>query len=342
MLKEALAKHGLLDVACIDWWAYNDNPEKLHFSDLHPELGFRSSIKPWNGYYHWSHVFHPIGNIYHMIKMAHAAGAEAKRSYSSWDNSYHRPNQLQADWSWNWEGTGSMEDAKARYVRRYFPNSIEAATEAFDLWDDVTRQRNMQDPANTLTSRRETLWSFMVYYGYSYYRDGMDYPRNYPGETIPKLREDAASCADIRAMQQQSEIAAAIFERVAEANPESAELALRYRYEMMLYTAICRDWTTLMDLDEMAEQYAESKDESLLAQMADLAAAQKNFRLEVIALLENTKEDYLIPSHARNQTIPMQYFADLEAYLRNTPAAELKLDLSDMRHMASETFMNLR
>ncbi len=342
LLREALAKHGLLDVACIDWWAYNDNPEKLHFSDLHPELGFRSSIKPWNGYYHWSHVFHPIGNIYHMIKMAHASGAEAKRSYSSWDNSYHRPNQLQADWSWNWAGTGTMEEAKDRYVRRYFPASVEAATRAFDLWEDVTRQRNIADPGNTLSSRREMLWSFMVYYGYSYYHDGKDYPRNYPGETVPKLREDAAFCADVRAMQQEAEESAALWAEIAKANPETAALALRYRYELMLYTAICRDWTTLMDLDEMAEEYAEKKDEAIIAQMADLAEAQKNFRLEVLALLEETKEDYLVPSHARNQTIPMQYFADLEAYLKNTPAAELKLDLSDMRHMASETFMKLR
>ncbi len=209
LLKDALAKHGLLDVACIDWWAYNDNPEKLHFSNLHPEMGFRSSIKPWNGYYHWSHVFHPTGNIYHMLQMAHASGAEAKRSYSSWDNSYHRPNQLQADWSWNWEGTGTMDEAKERYVRRYFGNSVEAATRAFDLFDDVTRQKNMQDPNNTLSSRREILWSSLVYYGYSYYHDGKDYPRNYPGETVTKFRTDAAFCADVRAMQQEAEEAAA-------------------------------------------------------------------------------------------------------------------------------------
>ena len=342
LLKEALAKHGLLDVACVDWWAYNDVPEKLHFSDLHPELGFRSSIKPWNGYYHWSHVFHPIGNIYHMIKMAHASGAEAKRSYSSWDNSFHRPNQLQADWSWNWNGTGTMDDAKARYVRRHFPASIEAATKAFDLWDDITRQTNVQDPKNTLSNRREMIFSFLVYYRYSYYFDGRDYPRNYPGELVPKLRAEADFCAELREMQAQAEEAAKVFEEVAKANPDSAELAMRYRYEMMLYTAIFRDWTTLMDLDALAAKFSETKDEAIIAQMADLAKAQKNFRLEVIALLENTKEDYLIPSHARNQTIPMQYFADLEAYLKNTPAAELKLDLSDMRHMASETFMNLR
>jgi hypothetical protein len=143
-------------------------------------------------------------------------------------------------------------------------------------------------------------------------------------------------------MQQEAEEAAVLFERIAKENPETAKLALRYRYEMMLYTAICRDWTTLMDLDEMAANYGESGDEAIIGQMASLAAAQKNFRLEVITLLENTKEDYLIPSHARNQTIPMQYFADLEAYLRNTPAKDLKLDLADMRHMASETFMNLR
>ena len=341
-LLAALKREDVFDVVTITWWTYADLWEKLMWHTTQPETGLKRVTSPWNGYYHWSHVFHPVGNIYHMLKMAHASGAEAKRSYSSWDKSFHRPNQLQADWSWNFSGTGSMDDAKARYVRRYFPNSIQAATTAFDLWDDVTRITNTQDPKNTLSNRREMIFSFLVYYRYSYYMDGKDYPRNYPGELMPKLREDAAFCADLRAMLQQVEEAAALFEQVAKENPNSAELALRYRYEMMLYTAIFRDWTTLMDLDELAANYAESKDEAIIGQMADLAAAQKNFRLEVIALLENTKEDYLIPSHARNQTIPMQYYADLEAYLRNTPAKELKLDFADMRHMASETFMNLR
>lgn len=342
LLKEALAKHALLDIACIDWWAYNDNPEKLHFTDLHPEMGFRSSIKPWNGYYHWSHVFHPVGNIYHMIRMAHKSSAEAKRSYSSWDNSYHRPNQLQADWSWNFVGTGSMEEAKARYVRRYFPASTAEAEKAFSLLDDVTRQRNAQDPNNTLSSRREMIFSSLVYYGYSYYRDGKDYPRNYPGELVPKLREDAAYCEDIREMQKESEECAKLFEKVAQLNPTTAPLALRYRYESMLYAAICRDWTTIMDMDALAQKYNETGDKALLVEIASLAAAQKEFRLKQLSLLEETKEDYLIPSHARNQSIPMQYFADVEAYVKNTPAEEIKLDFADMRHIASETFMSLR
>ncbi len=341
LFKQTLTKYGLLDVTCIDWWDYDDNPENCQFSDLHPELNIRSSIKPWNGYYHWSHVFHPVKNSYHMLKMAIEAGAEAKRSYSSWDNSYHRPNQLQADWAWNFEGTGSVEDAKLRYVRRYFGNSVDEAQKAFDLFDAIAYQKP-PSLAKDGINRRDALWNHMVYYGYSYYNNGKDYPRNYPGETVAKLRDNDTLKNEIYNMLDDASSCAALFEVVADKNPKTHALAMRYRYEALLYVAICRDWTTLIELDSLQKQFSKTNQNDIIEQMIALASEQKRFRRDVIALLEDTKEAYLIPSHARNQTIPMQFFADLEAYLKSTPADKLKLDFADMRHIASETFMKLR
>ena len=52
-----------------------------------------------------------------------AEKAEGMRSYSTWDGSYHRNCQLQADYAWNHGGTGMPSAATARYARRYFPNA---------------------------------------------------------------------------------------------------------------------------------------------------------------------------------------------------------------------------
>ncbi|NLC44725.1 MAG: hypothetical protein GX783_10665 [Clostridiales bacterium] len=47
-------------------------------------------------------------------------------------------------------------------------------------------------------------------------------------------------------------------------------------------------------------------------------------------------------SHMRNQSIFMQFFADLEGYLANTKTEDVKLDFYDMRYLESEAFKKLR
>ena len=61
-----------------------------------------------------------------------------------------------------------------------------------------------------------------------------------------------------------------------------------------------------------------------------------------MARIENTKEDFLIPSHLRNQSIFMQLFADIEAYANNTSDEDFNLDVKDLRKTASTAFCNLR
>ncbi|MBR4864805.1 MAG: family 20 glycosylhydrolase [Oscillospiraceae bacterium] len=342
MFCQALEKKGLMDVACLDWWSYRQLRETFHFETIHPELGLRGTLKPWNGYYNWAFHVTAVRNNYHISRMALAENAEGMRSYSTWDNGYHRNNQTQADYAWNHKGTGRPQSATARYVRRHFPTAQSKANSAFLLMDDVLRFRDEKSINNVESSRHEVLMHELVAYHYTYYRRDQDYPRNFPGEKLPKLRENAEFVGDLELVCQLTEQAAKLFGEVAETPGCDKTLAELYKYEMEHVALLCKDFLTLKQLDELAQAYENTKDKAFLAKLAEAAAAQKNARLAHLADMENVKDSYVIPGSGRVQSIPMQYFADIEKYVTETPAEALKLDFTDMRHAASQRFHWLR
>ena len=338
----ALKEKDLLDVACLDWWAYREKREMFKFTTIHPELGLRSTMKPWNGYYNWAFLVNAVHNNYHISKIANDEKAEGMRSYSTWDGSYHRNCQLQADYAWNHAGTGVPSAATARYVRRYFPNAQGQANAAFLLMEDIGRWRDKKNINTAESSRYEVLYSHLCFYEYTYYRAGKEYPRNFPGEMVPRLRTDCSYVQELQLMRALSDQASALWQQVAESPDCDQTLALRYQYEAENYGMLCRDFLTVAQLDELAQSWNESRDPALLQEIAKLAAAQKQARLSHLAKLEQTKESYLMPGNGRVQCAPMQYFADIEAYLTTTPTEDLKLDFTDMRHAASDRFKSLR
>lgn len=339
---EALEKNGLLDVACLDWWSYRELRETFHFTTTHPELGLRSTLKPWNGYYNWTFLVNAVRNNYHISRIAKEENAEGMRSYSTWDGSYHRNNQIQADYAWNHDGTGMPQTATDRYVRRHFPTARNQANTAFLLLDDITRWRNLKDVNNAETSRHEMLMSRMAPYQYTYFKRNLDYPRNYPGEQVAQLRQETQLTEDMELMVGLAEQAAALFGEIALTDGCDQALALRYQYEVQNISMLCRDWLTIMEMDALATQYNRTGNGELLTQIAAAAGKQKEARIALLAKLESTKEHYLIPGNARNHSIPLQFFTDVETYVTETPIEQLKLDFTDMRHTASERFHSLR
>ena len=341
--RKLLVKNDLLDTVCLDWWEYGPIPHAWHLYSLHSISGIRRTAKPWNGYFHWNFLDHTAPNTYHMCKLAMRDEAEGIRSYSTWDNSFHRNNQMQADWAWNFNGTGSIEEEKERYVRRYFGNREKDAMRAFSLMEEITRPTDTDDPNNTLIHRKQLLTS-LGFYGFSYYKAGADYPRNFPGEMVPTLRTQPKKLAELREMLPLAKEAQDLWKNVAKGcdTEEGHALALRFACETQNYEMLCYDGITLMELDEMATRYNETGDRALLQQMADKAKAQYERRMAHLTLLEKIKEHYLIPIQGRIASAPMQYFGDVAAYIQNTPAEEIRLDFTDMRHAGSEEFFHLR
>jgi len=85
-----------------------------------------------------------------------------------------------------------------------------------------------------------------------------------------------------------------------------------------------------------------SQDPQRYARIQAMAGRRKQARLDLMAVLGQVKEPFLQPSHQRNHSIFMQYFADLEGYLAACPPDDVQLDFTDNTHFASPAFWKLR
>jgi len=335
-MMNALRDNDLLDVVCIDWWTYSDFQEKLMFQTTRPDLGTRRTVKPWNGYYHWTCLSNPLANIYLLGKMAKEENCEGMRSYSAWDESYDRNHRVQADYAWNFDGAGSIEDEKVRYAKLNFPKRYDEAKRALDLLDLSSYLTEGPD------SRRSLLQSQMSYYFYSYVRKGKPYPRHFPGEAVEVVSRNEDKMAHVKQMATLARESSEIFDSLSKDADGNMKMAKRFKYETANYYTLCEDFIALAEMDRLAKEFMETKCCCTKKKIQAMAKARKEARLSLMILFEETKEEFLKASHLRNHSIFMQYFADLEAYLANTACEDVVLDFADNTHFASEAFWALR
>lgn len=330
---KALKDNDLMDEVILDWWTYSDFEERLMFNSTQPELGFRRTVKPWNGYYHWNVMSHPLKNIYLLGKMGYEEDCEGMQSYSAWDRSYDRNHEAQADYSWNFKGSEGIGDVTRRYVARYFPTKQDEALRAFKLMDLAIESG--KDGA--VLSNYNVLMGTLSYYFYSYVREGKPYPRIFPGEAIKIIDENRENyMRQIYQIASMSGEAVKLFKEMSWDPCCNQEMATRYLYEALNYLCLADDFIALMNMKDIYEGDESDK----LDVIKNLAGQRKVARLSLMSYLEQVKEEFLLASHMRNQSIFMQFFADLEGYIANNPDG--KLDFYDMRYLESDAFKSLR
>ncbi len=372
----ALKDNDLLDVIVIDWWSYSAFKEKLMFASTRPDLGLRHTVKPWNGYYHWTILTNSVSNSRLLAEMGVSEGAEGMQSYSAWDLSYDRNHCGQADFSWNFKGAGTEEDVMRHYAWHHFGAKADRAEKAFRQMDLVVEDKiGKYDNGTPVLSRYSLMLRTLSYYFYSYVQAGKPYPRVFPGEGLstlyPKRREILNELLQISSLAKE---ARSIFDDIACDTRCNMKMAGRYAYEAENYICLAEDYITLLKMMDFAESSAlggsdtgspgagdpvqgvadcapqETPDmrDSIPVRMWAIdeirkaAGERKAARLALMARFEKTKEHFLAASHMRNHSIFMQFFADLEAYLAATPMKEIKLDFKDMRHIESAAFRQLR
>ncbi len=336
-MMRAIKEAGLEDAAVIDWWTYSDYQKGLMFQSTRPEQGLRRTVKPWNGYYHWNMISYPLKNVYLLAKMAHEEGCEGLQSYSAWDESYDRVHVAQADYAWCFENCGLPDDVTRSYARARFGAQYEPALRALGLQDAMLSTAGPED----LPSNYNILMGTLSYYFYSYVREGVPYPRSFPGEPMSKLlgaREFyEKALLSLNAMARE---AGALWEEIAQDERVDTRMARRYAWDARHIEVLTGDFLALL---RMYDLYGTgSVCACRAAKMADIALERKLSRLRLMSAFERTKEDFLAASHLRNHSIYMQFFADLEAYLRRTPAQDITLDFTDFSPLESEAFKKLR
>lgn len=336
-LMEAIDNAGLRDTMLIDWWAYFDHVEKMYFDNVHPELGLRSVSVPWNGYYNWSVLYHPLRCIRLNAEMNRRDGGEGLYLYSMWEKCYDRMHDCAADYVWDYEQTGTVEDVTDRYVLRHFPNRYEEARHAYKLMDWITEERK-DDFTNHITacvSHFNLLLYKLSYYPYSYVKSDKPYPRNFPGEVIKLLQEHRRDYE--RAMYSIASMAkeaAAIFNSLATDSGCDRAMADRMAFECENYISIAEDWLALL---KMSDLIAQGKPTAVVP----IARRQHAARLALMAHLERAKEKWVIEALAmRNHSIFMQMFDDIATCAESEKASQL--DLMDANTFASKRFFDLR
>ena len=341
--KQLLVENDVFDVTVVDWWTYTNVKEGLNVKTMYPELGFRSTIKPMNGHYHWNIITDCVPNIYWLNELAYEEGCcEGLMSYAAWDRSLHRNHVCMADYSWNFVGTGSMEAFKERYAAREFPGHETEAVQALAIYDKVTEQVN-STPLNEedTLSNRGILQSDLGYYFYCYVRDGKPYPRNFPGEAMDRiLAKREIYEYHFAEILELSKKAKAIFANIAKDASCNIQIAERLVYEFNNFICLAEDYQALLAIYDLMQN--PKRDAAVSEKVAALAKARKQARLEHMMLLEKVKEEFLLASHMRNQSIFMQMFADMEAYANTTEPDKLDLNLLDIRSIGSKAFYGLR
>ena len=335
LFHERLEQEDLLDVTVLNWWNYVETEELLAFG---PEdivrSGIRSVTKPMNGYYHW-HLYYPrINNSYYLIRSAYKSKCEGFISYSGWDNCFDCNNSAQAQFAWKFKGSGAQEGAIRRYCQRVFPTLAEETLEAFKSLNACMEDNT--DDMNPAT----LLEKYMSYYFFSYIQKGKPYPRNFPGEGVQRFLsnyDEATALMD--SVHQWAVKARAIFLKALDTDGCDKYFASRYAWEADNIVTLCEDYEALLYMHKLNTA---GLDPSTVAEIRDLAAQRKNTRLKLMERAEEIKESYLFSSHLRNQSIFMQIFADIEAYMTVTPLDEIKLDLTDLTEIGSAEYKNLR
>ena len=141
----ALKEADLLDVAVVDWWTYTDLEKVLLQAGVvtttFPELGIRSTVKPWNSYYHWNLARDVVDNIYLLTKIANRdKNTEGLMSYAAWDRICDINHVAMADYAWSFEQIGESDAFRKLYAHRKFPNRKKQAERAFMLYKELTSQ----------------------------------------------------------------------------------------------------------------------------------------------------------------------------------------------------------
>ena len=342
----ALKEADLLDVTVVDWWTYSDIEKKILEANVvtttFPELGMRSTVKPWNSYTHWNVARDSVSNIYILTKMANRdKNTEGLMSYAAWDKTCDINHVAMADYSWSFALTGSTDDYRENYAYRKFPNNAKLAKRAFMLFKELTSSGTdgnaLPTPEMPYVSNAAFMKDVLAYYAYSYCRHDRDYPRNFPGEAMQKIFEYREILEPkLHELSKLADETYKAFERLRTDFSGDFEIARRYSAEARNWRDIVNDYIALLEIDAIVK----SGDKDAAKKVEKIASARRKCRLELLAEMEDFKEEYLHASHLRNQSLFMQVFADIEAYCRKTPKEKFTLDVCDLRNIASE-MMNI-
>ena len=141
MINEDMVKRfkdeDIYDVTVLDWWSYYTGERFFRGRSAEVTNIFRSNMKPWNGYGHWSCYCDAWPNIKEAAQLAKKLGFESMTCYTAYDLGFDLSNKYYTECCWAMDGVDE-DEFKERYFASEFPDYPEDAHDAWDRFEEVS------------------------------------------------------------------------------------------------------------------------------------------------------------------------------------------------------------
>jgi len=330
-LMTAVEEAGLKENLLLGWWGYHEHPDKSLIKTMHPELGLRGVVAPWNGYHHWAVSLQALNNVRLLGEVNRNDGGEGILAYSMWDRCADRNHDSIAEYAWNFDGTGSVNDVTRRYALRHFGPRAAEAFRAFRMMDWCVEERytsKFSIPEADHISNWDLLSYHLTAYTSISVKKDKPYPMAYFDDKLAFLltmRHDMERT--LYSLSAMGRDAKGIFLSLAQDSRCDHSAALRLAYECENYHVIAEDWLAILEMYDLA-CVGRQKD------IIPIAMERKKARLDILAHCQQVKERCIAESGAlRLHSIFMQFFADVADYVETErkPA----LDMLNVRDVLS-------
>ena len=293
-LAQRLRDADVYDIAVIDWWNYAHESRIFRGKPLNS--CFRSIIKSFTGYYHWSTPMEYLSNIRGCARLAQQHGFEGMEAYSSYDHCHDRSYWYAAELAWNIDTLEKQEEFLRRYASFRFPG-LEGAEETLALMADMTDNLRQDGQYSS------ALLYQLDYYTYSYVKADKPYPRQFPEEVFERLHDgQPAYEAAFRRFRAQAARAMLFFDRVCAG--DASPMAKTWRSIALHYLTVADEYLGLLGLEKETDaQAAATKLKALLEAREALMLAAEETRIEANQLM-----------YLREQSIYRQILCDLLAH----------------------------
>ncbi len=323
-LVERLKQEGLYDTVVIDWWNYMHEDQLFHGHEVNSL--FRSIIKSFTGYYHWSTPMEYLSNIRGCARYAEKYGFEGMEAYSSMEYSHDRSYRYVSELAWNIDTLDDQAGFLARYADFTFPGA--------DALPYLAKMGEIMDALNQDGAFTSKELYALDYYAYSYVKAGQPYPRRFPEEVFERIHENPERWQ-------------AGFEALYDAACEAVEYFGSLITDCNNYSMASVWYATALHIQVVSGEYLglmALEGETDAEQAAETLKTLLFCRENLMFVSEDTRAAGNSFMYLRIQSIYRQILADLLAYAEKCAAegAEFHVDMTDLSGVTGSMLRALR
>jgi len=300
-----LEEKGLADRLILHWWWYNNQElnDRTRVA-IGKTLGLPGWVAPMTCYFNWQMYSPRLENIQLMMEMAHEEGGEGAVPYSVHDPGWADHEMLLASYAWNHAAVGKWEEQVERWAEGRFGEKGGAFLEAIAALREAA--------AAPALSR-------CYHYTYTYCREGLPFPRAYPGEALEGLGKAEGAKGQLVGGEEKGRKAAAGFSVLAKACEGEDRVILNSLLgEAVRIEGLAGAFVVLLEIWKSAEGGDVS------GEMAERCGKTREKLVEVMEVIEKSKPHWVVPATLHALSALLEFMDQLSADLGEVGTGERK------------------